>query len=164
MTTLDAIGFTTAGSSLVAIFTFIWFALAVRAGSHKVAPRCTARSSDTVFNPKARRKKKIGASVVSFFRRSFILEKDSKKDDDFSNVGASAGAGFEQYNDDEEDKNPIHVQYRGGPMFGWIRWTMSLSYEQLLNGVPGTGTRKNGMEGSMLKVNLDGIVLLRFHG
>jgi hypothetical protein len=49
-------------------------------------------------------------------------------------------------------------------MFGWIPWTLSLSYDQLLNGVPGTGTRKGGMEGSLLKVNLDGIILLRFHG
>jgi len=48
-------------------------------------------------------------------------------------------------------------------MFGWIPWTLSLSYETLLNGVPGTGTRKGGMEGAMLKVNLDGIMLLRFH-
>jgi hypothetical protein len=49
-------------------------------------------------------------------------------------------------------------------MFGWIPWTLSLSYDQLLTGVPGTGTRKDGMEGSLLKVNLDGIILLRFHG
>eukprot|EP00547_Thalassionema_nitzschioides_P003598 CAMPEP_0194208912 /NCGR_PEP_ID=MMETSP0156-20130528/7215_1 /TAXON_ID=33649 /ORGANISM="Thalassionema nitzschioides, Strain L26-B" /LENGTH=1137 /DNA_ID=CAMNT_0038935977 /DNA_START=263 /DNA_END=3676 /DNA_ORIENTATION=- len=33
----------------------------------------------------------------------------------------------------------------------------------MLKGVPGTGTRKGGLEGIMLKVNLDGIVLLRFY-
>ena len=49
------------------------------------------------------------------------------------------------------------------------RWYVYASFfcsndETVLKGVPGTGTRKNGMEGSMLKVNLDGIVLLRFHG
>jgi hypothetical protein len=33
----------------------------------------------------------------------------------------------------------------------------------MLSGVPGTGTRENGLSGLMLKVNLDGIVLIRFH-
>ena len=65
---------------------------------------------------------------------------------------------------DQNENLKEHVQYRGGPAFGWIPWTLSLSYDTLLQGVPGTGTRKGGMEGAMLKVNLDGIVLLRFHG
>ena len=47
-------------------------------------------------------------------------------------------------------------------MLGWISWCNSLSYETLLHGVPGTGTRKDGLEGIMLKVNMDGIVLLRY--
>ena len=47
-------------------------------------------------------------------------------------------------------------------MWGWISWCNSLSYETLLHGVPGTGTRKDGLEGIMLKVNMDGIVLLRY--
>ncbi|GKY91495.1 hypothetical protein MPSEU_000121700 [Mayamaea pseudoterrestris] len=54
-------------------------------------------------------------------------------------------------------------QYRGGPTFGWISWTMQLTYAQLLAGVPGTGTRQDGNSGSFLQVNLDGIILLRFH-
>jgi len=33
----------------------------------------------------------------------------------------------------------------------------------MLQGVPGTGTREGGLSGSMLKVNMDGIVMLRFH-
>lgn len=49
-------------------------------------------------------------------------------------------------------------------MFGWISWCNNLTYDQLLRGVPGTGTRKGGLQGSLLKVNLDGIVLLRYHG
>jgi hypothetical protein len=48
-------------------------------------------------------------------------------------------------------------------MLGWILWVMRLSYDTMLRGVPGTGTRDGGMSGIMLKVNLDGIVLLRFH-
>ena len=40
---------------------------------------------------------------------------------------------------------------------------MNLSYDDMLSGVPGTGTRDDGYAGALLRVNLDGIVLLRFH-
>jgi len=33
----------------------------------------------------------------------------------------------------------------------------------MLEGIPGTGTREGGLSGSMLRVNMDYIVLLRFH-
>ena len=56
-----------------------------------------------------------------------------------------------------------HVQDRGSPFWGWIPWSMSLTYDTMLKGVPGTGTRRGGLDGSMLKVTMDGIVLLRFH-
>ena len=55
-------------------------------------------------------------------------------------------------------------QYRGSATFGWIRWTLGLTYETMLKGIPGTGTRNNGLTGKMLHVNLDDFVLLRFHG
>ena len=47
-------------------------------------------------------------------------------------------------------------------MLGWIWWCNSIPYETLLRGVPGTGTRNGGLDGLLLKVNMDGIVLLRF--
>jgi hypothetical protein len=60
--------------------------------------------------------------------------------------------------------NPKHsCQDRGRTVFGWMAWAMSLTYDTMLNGVPGTGTRDGGLQGQLLKVNLDGIVLLRFH-
>lgn len=60
--------------------------------------------------------------------------------------------------------HPTHdSQKRGNPFFGWIPWVLSLPYDTLLKGVPGTGTREGGLSGSMLRLNLDGIVLLRFH-
>ncbi len=181
MTTLNAIGFTTAGSSVVAIFAFTCFSVAVRTANPKISPRCTARAPETVFNPKARRKTKIRKTVTNFLccwmkkksgkKKTDMMENNSRhgRKNDHSGgdlIGNDGGedGDEEDMTEEEEDNNPIHVQYRGGPMFGWMFWTMSLSYEQLLKGVPGTGTRKNGMEGSMLKVNLDGIVLLRFHG
>lgn len=46
---------------------------------------------------------------------------------------------------------------------GWISWAMSLRYIDLLSGIPGTGTRKQGWSGPTLRTNLDGIVLMRYH-
>lgn len=110
MTTLQTIGYTLAGSFGVGIVSLACFGCAVRSRSTFIAPRCTARPKETIYNP-----------------------------------------------------NPSHSsQVRGGPWLGWIWWCNSLSYETLLHGVPGTGTRKGGLEGIMLKVNMDGIVLLRF--
>ena len=40
---------------------------------------------------------------------------------------------------------------------------MRLRYPTMIEGIPGTGTRDGGLSGALLKVNLDGIVLLRFH-
>ena len=131
MTTLEAIGFTVAGGSVSALITFCLFGNAVRMRSPNIAPRCTARHQDVIYNPKAR------PSKWGWFR------KPGKSD---------------------EEPSREEIQYRGNPIWGWIPWTLSLSYQTLLEGVPGTGTRKDGMAGSMLKVNLDGIVLLRFHG
>lgn len=63
-------------------------------------------------------------------------------------------------------KSVIYSPYdtkRGNPWWGWIGWSLRLSYDTLLQGIPGTGTREAGLRGSLLRVNLDGIVLLRFH-
>jgi hypothetical protein len=55
-------------------------------------------------------------------------------------------------------------QRRGNPfLLGWLFWLQRLSYQTLIEGVPGTGTRKNGLSGHLLNVNLDSILLLRFH-
>ena len=110
MTTLEQIGFTAAVSSTVAVLAVISFGCAVRARSTFIAPRCTARPLDTIYNPEP--------------------SDDSQK--------------------------------RGNATLGWIWWVNSISYETLLRGVPGTGTRSGGLDGILLKVNMDGIVLLRF--
>lgn len=55
-------------------------------------------------------------------------------------------------------------QERGSATWGWYKWTLGLTYDTMLEGIPGTGTRNNGLDGKMLRVNLDQIVLLRFHG
>lgn len=167
MTSFYAIGITTGVSAGVCALSFAFFGVAVRARSIIIAPRCVARPKDTIFNPKAKRGKR------SFLR--FGRMDSSKKNDDDGNVGSSGqdvihfqdggvgGVGEEDLKlQDERNRNEI--QYRGSAIFGWIPWVLSLSYDQLLTGVPGTGTRKGGLEGNLLNVNLDGIVLLRFHG
>ena len=112
MTTLQAIGFTVAGGSVVFSLSLLAFGIAVRRQSQYIAPRCAARPRKVIYNPK-----------------------------------------------------PDHsVQDRGSALLGWIRWSMSLTYDTMLNGVPGTGTRKDGLEGSMLRCNMDGIVLIRYNG
>jgi len=45
----------------------------------------------------------------------------------------------------------------------YLLWSYNLTYKQCLEGIPGTGTRNDGWDGPPLKVNLDGIVLLKFH-
>lgn len=46
---------------------------------------------------------------------------------------------------------------------GWVRFAMGLTYPQGLAGVPGTGTREDGWAGPTLKLNLDGVILCRYH-
>jgi len=113
MTNFVAMGFLILTGSIIFAATMIAFACAVKARHIAIAPRCTARPKNTIYNP---------------------------------------------------NPNGQDVQDRGGPMFGWIRWTMSLSFDTMIRGVPGTGTRKGGMEGALLKVNLDSIILIKFHG
>jgi hypothetical protein len=45
----------------------------------------------------------------------------------------------------------------------WIPWALKLTYKEMLEGILGTGTRKNGWPGAMLKCNLDDIIVLKFH-
>jgi len=166
MTTLQAIGFTCAGGTFFAAVAFVWFGVAVKARSVNVAPRASARDRDVIYNPNARRGKGQGLCC----RRGKQQREDTKKNDD-ANADASNENNGPLPTDVENRIDPREifrqtreqVQFRGGPFFGWIPWVLSFSYKELLEGVPGTGTRKHGMEGSMLKVNLDGIILIRFH-
>jgi len=121
MTTLDSIGYTVAAGFGVSLLSFASFGLALRCRSINIAPRCTARHPDTIFNVKAGRAK-------------------ARKLKD---------------NDDVCIEPRDVIQYRGNCIWGWIPWALSHTYETLLKGVPGTGTRKGGVEGSLLKVNLD---------
>lgn len=153
MASFQAISFSLCFGGTISIVAFAAFGAAVRSRSVNIAPRCTARSPDTIYNPRARRGRRslflfIKGIIRRFWRRGGNLSSLKKNENE---------------GEDEEDVD-AEVQYRGGAMFGWIPWTMSLSYDQMLNGVPGTGTRKDGAEGANLRVNLDGIILLRFHG
>lgn len=45
----------------------------------------------------------------------------------------------------------------------WIGWAYQLTYTECYNGIPGTGTRKDGKEGPLLTCNLDTIIMMRYH-
>ena len=113
MTDFSQLGLLIFVGLIVFLATMLAFGAAVRRRHIAIAPRCTARPLNTIYNPKA------------------------KKGD---------------------------CQDRGGSTWGWIPWTMSLSFDTMLFGIPGTGTRKGGLEGALLKVNLDSIILIKFHG
>lgn len=148
MTTLRDIG-NSIGVGLATTSTaLILFHFAVRLRSPIIAPRCAGRSPDTIFNPKARGKHGDCCSNKEQQRKLKTDEVDENEED----------------GDDGMNEHQAHPQYKGSAMLGWICWTMSLSHEQMFKGVQGTGTRKNGLEGKLLNVNLDNIVLLRFHG
>mmetsp|Transcript_40407 Transcript_40407/g.48445 ORF Transcript_40407/g.48445 Transcript_40407/m.48445 type:complete len:406 (-) Transcript_40407:228-1445(-) len=112
MTTFESIGFTAMAGCIIFAISLFSFGIAVRVRHVAIAPRCTARPPDVIYNPVA---------------------------------------------------PPNSEQNRGNVWFGWIPFVMQLSYDVMLNGVAGTGTRANGLKGKMLYVNLDDIVLIRFH-
>ena len=55
-------------------------------------------------------------------------------------------------------KNKLYVY-----PFAFLRWAYNLTYKECLAGIPGTGTRKNGWEGPLLKTNLDAVIFLKYH-
>ena len=55
-------------------------------------------------------------------------------------------------------KNQLEKPY----CFSWISWSLKLSYSEMLEGIEGTGTRKDGWSGTKLRCNLDGIILIKF--
>mmetsp|Transcript_8864 Transcript_8864/g.18772 ORF Transcript_8864/g.18772 Transcript_8864/m.18772 type:complete len:991 (+) Transcript_8864:58-3030(+) len=96
-----------------------------------------------------------------------VTEEELQHDwDDFMVKSIKPGEDDDDDDDEDDDdnaSNDVSVQYRGNPWTGWIPWTLALSYDTMLRGVPGTGTRHKGLDGSLLRVNLDAIVLFRFH-
>jgi hypothetical protein len=51
----------------------------------------------------------------------------------------------------------------GNYWISWVPWALNLSYQEMLDGIPGTGTRRNGHDGPLLKINMDGVILVKFH-
>merc|ERR1712107_154291 len=99
------------------------------------APRCVARPPNTIYY-------------------------DPNEENYAHRLDEEKGNGSEA---DYGSSNKKKIFDRGNPYTGWIQFVLSLSYDELLSGVRGTGTRDGGMGGNLLKVNLDGIVMLRFH-
>lgn len=57
-------------------------------------------------------------------------------------------------------KNVLQQQPYG---LRWIPWAYHMTYLEMMEGIPGTGTRKDGWSGANLRCNLDGVILLKFH-
>lgn len=184
--TLQAIGLTLGGGLCVSFLSIVAFGLAVMARSSTIAPRCTTRHPNTIWRSrkdmygenkdddendgdddddgeKKRRRRIIrdrAFSPLSFMPR------DPKQ-----SLTPELAQEEQQQNDSQNSNNEIskkkyekHAQDRGNPFLGWIPWTLHLSYDRMLRGIPGTGTRDGGMGGKLLGVNLDAIVLFRYHG
>eukprot|EP00536_Pseudo-nitzschia_multiseries_P003826 jgi/Psemu1/237046/estExt_Genewise1.C_600084 len=61
-----------------------------------------------------------------------------------------------------DTNNPHRNRFYFYPL-AWIHWAFQLTYRECMFGIPGTGTRKDGWEGPLLKTNLDAVILLRYH-
>ena len=194
--TLEAIGVTLVGGLCIWTITVIAFGLAVMMKHTNIAPRCTARHSNTIW----RSRKDILAEINSNSGDVGTKKKKRGRRNKHKKDGASASTGQNNISDVEHgmpttmpspQDPPIemstyiskqeqsstetstdasnssyysHPQDRGNPFLGWIPWTLHLSYDRMLRGIPGTGTRNKGMDGQLLGVNLDAIVLFRYNG
>lgn len=182
--TLQAIGLTLGGGLCVSFLSIVAFGLAVMARNATIAPRCATRHPNTIWRSRkdmygenkndddndddddGERKKRRRTirdrafSPLSFMPRDpkqsltpeLAQEEEQQKDSQNNN------------NEKSKRKHEKHAQDRGNPFLGWIPWTLHLSYDRMLRGIPGTGTRDGGMGGKLLGVNLDAIVLFRYHG
>lgn len=152
--TLQAIGLTLGGGLCISTLAVLAFGVAVMLHNTIIATRCTRRHPNTIWRSRReieRERKKSGVDVAA------------------AGVGAGANGvgGLARRASDAAVSPPAgdgrHVQDRGNPFVGWIPWTLRLSYDRMLNGIPGTGTRDGGMGGKLLDVNLDAVVLFRYH-
>ena len=165
--TLEAIGLTLVGGICIWILTVLAFGIAVMYKSNNIAPRCTARHGNTIY----RSRKDI---ILDNKRRNSMRSTVVDDNGDVEGYGTSQDPNNMQNNNMETSDSTAtnsnnnnyykHIQDRGNPFLGWIPWTLHLSYDRMIRGVPGTGTRDEGMSGQLLGVNLDAIVLFRYNG
>ena len=201
--TLQAIGLTLVGGLCIWTLTVIAFGIAVMLQHTNIAPRCTARHSNTIWRSRRDILAEVSSGSTSTTRDDLGKKKRRNK---HAKDGASTAAQNNIIGDVEHgipatsaampspQDPPIemstyiskqqqqssttsttitasqhssyysHPQDRGNPFLGWIPWTLHLSYDRMLRGIPGTGTRNKGMDGQLLGVNLDAIVLFRYNG
>ena len=164
--TLEAIGLTLVGGICIWILTVLAFGISVMYKSNNIAPRCTARHGNTIYRSRKdiildnkRRMKSSSNNGVDGGDVEGYTSQDPSNN--LQNIETSDSTATNNYNNNNYYK---HVQDRGNPFLGWIPWTLHLSYDRMIRGVPGTGTRDEGMSGQLLGVNLDAIVLFRYNG
>jgi len=119
-----------------AIVSFALFGLAVRKGyTDELAPRSWSRPRALVKN--------------------VLLNSNSSNNN--CNHNNSNRENNSNINQDHTNRNLLFLGC------SWIPWSWRLTYPDMLGGIPGTGTRNNGWAGPTLKVNLDGIIMLKYH-
>ena len=152
MATLEQIGFTLLTGSCVLIVSLTLFGIAVRHQNTVIAPRAEARPRHVIFRPStAAATTAAAAAVVRHHTNHPNNNTNTNNQTTIITPTTSSQSRIQEW---------FRLAYDS--TFGWISWTLELSYDTMLHGVPGTGTRQDGMTGSLLTVNLDGIVLLRF--
>ena len=148
--TLQAIGLTLGGGLCISTLAVLAFGVAVMFHNTIIATRCTRRHPNT------------------FWRSRRDIDRERRGKAKGAGVSGADGVGLKHRESDAAVSPPggdeRHVQDRGNPFVGWIPWTLRMSYNRMLNGIPGTGTRDGGMGGKLLDVNLDAVVLFRYHG
>jgi Calcium-dependent channel, 7TM region, putative phosphate/Late exocytosis, associated with Golgi transport len=149
MATLEQIGYTLVTGSCILVISFILFGIAVRKQHVFIAPRAEARPPNVIFR----------------YNNNNNTTTTTTKDDDSKTIATknkkkNKSKGYRTTTTSKYNllENNAFIE----STLGWIPWTLALSYDTMIRGIPGTGTRQDGISGSLLTVNLDGIVLLRF--
>lgn len=182
MSTFEALGFNVIASSVFGVAALTGFEVAVRFyRNNQLAPRTSARPRSVIKNvldaPFAHLEKFKDESNDDS-EEDPIKETDSdeeaKEDEETVEKGeapregnknhaaataAASGTTTPQEEGDDDDEPSCPWPY----CLKWIPWALNLTYLQMMEGIPGTGTREDGWAGPKLQCNLDGIILLKFH-
>ena len=110
----------------------------------------------------------IVVTILSLFVFGWLIHKEYNDDltPRASNLPKSALKNallYYQQHNSHSNSSPAWKRLTSFYPVAFVCWSYQLTYQQCLTGIPGTGTRNQGWDGPRLKLNLDGIILLKFH-
>jgi hypothetical protein len=152
-TTLQAIGVTLAGGSITLGMALLVFGRVLRNDKYSVflAPRCVARPRKVIFH------------ALSSMQQQEQEKQEQSQQQLQEQCGGPTNTTTSTRSISSWSCCMVNICCSCWSLLTWIPWVLSLDYHTLLDGVPGTGTRQHGQTGSLLKCQLDAIVMLRFH-